>query len=216
VTPEQRLFQDACAHLQVEVPALAARLPELLNHVGRFSQRWNLVGDPSPRGLLNEHVLEALAVVVALRRAGHEPKRIVDVGAGAGVESLCLLLAFPSASLVAVEPRRRRADAIEVNGDLLGVGRRLQVVRARLGEADLRGPFDLAVSRATFSPEEWTRQAVALLSPGGYVVAHVDAGRDHQALARQAQLAPSVVVDVPNDAEHAVALAQWRGIVATI
>lgn len=215
MTPEQRQCAAACDGLGLDLPVFVARLPELLGHVGRFAQRWNLVGDPSPAGLMREHVLEALTLVAALHRVDHAPARIVDVGAGAGVESLCLLQAFPEARLIAVEPRRRRADAIEVNGDLLGVGRRLTVVRARLFEVDLGGPFDLAVSRATFAPDEWARHAVTLLSAGGYVAAHVDAARDVDALAIQAGLQPRLRLAVPSGADHVVALAQWRGIVAT-
>lgn len=210
MTPEQRQVEAACGELGVQAPELLRRLPDLLQHIGRFARRWNLVGDPTPAGLVREHVLEAVALVAAVHRVGHTPSRIVDVGAGAGVESLCLLLALPQAQLVAVEPRSRRADAIEVVGDLVGVGRRLRVVRSRLFEVDLGSPFDLAVSRATFAPDEWLRHASTLLATGGFVAAHVDRARDLDALAAEAQLTHRVAVAVPTAADHVVALAQWR------
>lgn len=161
-----------------EPDRLLAALPKLLSTTAQFGARWNLVGDPSPDGVVDEHILESLAVAGLWDGAGG-PASIVDVGAGAGLELLVLLLLWPEARGVAVEPRRKRTDFLDIAAALVGVGRQLEVARDRLGEGaagQLRGRFELATSRATFAPEAWLALAAPLVRPGGRLVAHLPAG----------------------------------------
>lgn len=160
-----------------DVEALRARIPALLEVTGRFGARWNLVGDASPLGVVREHVIETMSLAACA--GGAQPTRVVDVGAGAGLELLVLLLLWPEARGLAVEPRRKRTDFLEIAAAGVGVGRRLEVVRARLGEPGcptLDGAFELATSRATFAPDRWLTLGAPLCSPTGRVAAHLPAG----------------------------------------
>lgn len=168
------LGSDAIARLE--------RLPALLDYVQRFGARWNLVGDASARGVVDEHIVESLALAGLVEKQG-VPASIVDVGAGAGLELLLWLLLWPEARGTAVEPRRKRADFIELAAGHIGVLSRLTVVRGRLGEPGcppLATPFALATSRATFAPETWLAFGAELVEPAGRVTAHLPAGVEPQ------------------------------------
>lgn len=174
-------------------------LDALFTWVARFSRRTNLVGDASPRALAGEHVVEALAVAAALRDAGVTPTRIVDVGAGAGVETLTLAVWAADAQVIAVEPRRKRADFIELAADAMGVGARVTVARAQVpGWADVT-LADVATSRATFPPERWAELGPTLTTPTGAVVVH---GRADDAWSRRGVPGRAV----PGRPEHRVHL----------
>lgn len=164
------LGSDAIARLE--------RLPALFDDVQRFGARWNLVGDASARGVVDEHIVESLALAGLVAKQGI-PASVVDVGAGAGLELLLWLLLWPDVRGTAVEPRRKRADFIELAAGRLGVLGRLTVVRGRLGEPGcppLTTPFALATSRATFAPERWLVFGAELVGPDGRLTAHLPAG----------------------------------------
>ena len=117
----------------------------------RFGLRNNLVGDISPAAVVQEHLVEALVAIEAANKTlTAPPATVVDVGAGAGLEGLLMALAWPHATVIAVEPRRKRADFIELAADAAGVGDRVQVIRLELRAAHF--PLaSLMTSRATFS-----------------------------------------------------------------
>lgn len=162
------------APLEPEATVALARGIALLQ---RFNARTNLVGDAAARAVLQEHVLPTLAVAAAVEEAlGEPPSSVIDVGAGAGLEAAVLALLWPTARLVAMEPRRKRADFIELLADRVGVGARLEVVRAPL-DPRYEGPrFSAATSRATFAPAEWLGRCAPLLAEGGLAVVHGRAG----------------------------------------
>ncbi len=144
------------------------KLAELL---AEFNARTNLVGDASPRGLA-EHLAEAWAVAAATEAAlGRAPETIVDVGAGAGLESIALALAFPHARVVAVEPRPLRSSFIALAAQAAGVGH-LQVIGKSLHGAQLSAEFELATARAVWPPHEWVPRARDLVTPDGVVAVH--------------------------------------------
>ncbi len=165
------------ARVDVELPAeLAVALPRLLHILQRFNARTNLVGSDTSERVLHDHVFETLAVAQLVASLGGTPDTVIDVGAGAGMETLVLAALWSQSHFVAMEPRRKRADFIEVAADYIGVGRRVEVIRASLDNR-YRGPgFDLATSRATFAPAKWLDLAVQLVGPQSRVVVHGDGG----------------------------------------
>ncbi|MGE3636696.1 MAG: hypothetical protein AB7P00_42735 [Sandaracinaceae bacterium] len=70
---------------------------------------------------------------------------------------------MPSLSAVLVEPRRKRVAFQRTAIGSLGLEARARVVEARFeGTAPDGAPFDLAISRATFAPDDWLRRARSL------------------------------------------------------
>ncbi|HAN31646.1 MAG TPA: hypothetical protein DCQ06_08630 [Myxococcales bacterium] len=138
----------------------------------RFSTRTNLVGDSSAMGIVREHILEALTVAALLQEQGVQWRSAVDVGAGAGLEALCLAMTRPEGHMTALEPRRKRADFIEIVADAMAV--KVTVVRAKIPQWTPPSPVDLAISRATFAPTLWLKLARSMVKSDGWVVIHGD------------------------------------------
>lgn len=132
---------------------------------------------------LDEHVLEALAVVALARRLGIEG-RWLDVGSGGGFPGL-VLAACLDIDLTLVEPRAKRASVLEL---ALGKLRRrhARVLRGRieggawigLEGGRLEPGFAAASARAVFSPERWIEEATPWVAEGGVIVVHLGAGED--------------------------------------
>ncbi len=200
------LVAAAAEALGLPASSVRERLPELLATVTRLGARWNLVGAATPEAIAREHVVEALAIGAACSAVGLQPARFVDIGAGAGVETCVLLLLWPQAQAVALEPRQRRADCIEVLADAVGVGRRLRVVRQRLAKGSALEPADLAVSRATLPLPEWLEVGADLVVPGGCLGLHHAADLPLDPLPNPAVWRRATTLAVPTRPTHAVTL----------
>lgn len=117
--------------------------------------------------------LVALMVADALLLARHVPHgaRVVDVGSGAGAPGLALAILRPDLVATLVEPLDKRVAFLRRSIGALASGwaHLPAVVRGR-ADALLRQrqTFDVAVSRATFPPQEWL-EVGAKLAPHGEV-----------------------------------------------
>lgn len=203
-----------CEALSLRSAPPAAVVQVALQWVGLLARRGNLVGDASPLALVREHVCEALALLAALERLGSTPARILEVGAGAGLTLTTLLAALPEATGVAVEPRARRADCIELCADAVGIAARLRVERRRWEDMSAAVAPDLAIARAVFAPTRWLALAAVRVAPGGLIAVHrvADGDLDAQAPPPGHQgLREVIVVAVPGRPRHVVALWQVAG-----
>lgn len=84
--------------------------------------------------------------------------RLVDVGAGVGAPTIPVLLSDESLHGTLVEPRRIRTAFLRTAAGALGIGGRATMLEQKVdpGAPSVEGmPFDIALSRATFSPEQW-------------------------------------------------------------
>lgn len=121
-----------------------------------WSHKTDLIGAVTPEGLLDVLFVDAVELLCGgFIKADHS---LVDVGAGVGAPALPLALALPQTRWTLIEPRRRRVVFLRMAIGILGLGGRAQVVEGRVDpKSPQGGPFDCAVSRATFSGEEWLR-----------------------------------------------------------
>ena len=162
-----------------------APLQQLADLLAAGQAQTNLVGDPSPTGLCG-HVLEAMVVAhLAQQALGRAPALACDVGAGAGLQGLAWALFWPTATIVLVEPRKKRAEFIADTAARMGL-RQVQVVQRSLSVAGLAGRCDFASARAVWPVPEWLDHARALCLPGGVIGLHVRGPLDvwQQQLAR--------------------------------
>ena len=145
-------------------PEANARLIALLE---RARER-GFVG-PGPPTFHVEHA-EALAVTVGTGFVG----RFLDLGSGAGVPGLALLLVWPAASGTLLDSKRRRCRFLEEALGELEAADRAAVVCGRAEELArrpaLRGAFDLVVARAFGAPATTAECAVGFLGAGGRLV----------------------------------------------
>jgi len=113
---------------------------------------------------------EALAEAVGAEFTG----RMLDLGSGAGVPGLVLLLLWPMATSTLLDSQRRRCSLLEAATEELGVEGRAAVVCGRAEELarrpDLRGEHDLVVARAFGGPATAAECAVGFLRAGGRLI----------------------------------------------
>jgi len=90
---------------------------------------------------------------------------LVDVGAGVGAPTIPILLSDETLHGTLVEPRRIRTAFLRTAVGTLGLADRSTTVERRIDPAKPSvegGPFDVALSRATFAPLQWLAIGAAL------------------------------------------------------
>ncbi len=101
---------------------------------------------------------------------------LVDIGAGVGAPTIPILLSSAQLSAVLVEPRRIRTAFLRTAAGSLGIAARTTALEQKIdpGRPSVAGaPFSIALSRATFAPDDWLRigaelaQEVWALTAGG-------------------------------------------------
>ncbi len=99
------------------------------------------------------------------------PRRVLDLGAGGGVPGLVLAHVWPDAEMILLDTGARRGTFLEEAVAELGLGGRVQVVRARAEsagrDAALRSGFDVVVARGFGAPGVTAECAAPFLQTGG-------------------------------------------------
>jgi 16S rRNA (guanine527-N7)-methyltransferase len=160
-----------------------------------------LLGPREASRLWTRHVLNSAALAPIVPPGAH----VVDVGSGAGLPGIPLLLARPDLALTLLEPMARRATFLDEVVQALGVD--AQVVRGR-AEDFPRASVDVAVARAVAPLAKLAAWALPLLRPGGTLLALKgrSAAAEIEAAASVLKLWPVATVSlvtVPSGAETA-------------
>lgn len=154
--------------------------PEQLDQLERYHDlllAWNrrikLTSITDPAGIAEKHFLDSLAVAAPRHDALGAARTLVDIGSGAGFPGLVLAVVRPDLAITVVESIHKKAAFLEAIKRELGLRR--VTVRAERMEALVaaRERFDLAISRATFAPDEWVQRGFDLVALGGRLVAMV-------------------------------------------
>ncbi len=157
-----------------------------------------LAGAGVERGLLGPREVERIwgrhllnsAAVAAVVPVG---SRVLDLGAGAGLPGIPLLLARPDLTMTLAEPLLRRATFLEqVCADLDLPAR---VVRSR-GEDLPRAAWQVVVARAVAPLARLVPLAMPLVAPGGLLVALKGRSAATEVAAADAALRVARVVSV--------------------
>lgn len=152
-------------------------IPEALAAILEDSRKAGFLG-PGP---VQPHVAHALGFA---RVAGSVPGRVLDLGSGGGLPGLVLAHEWPDATFVLLDSNERRTEFLASAVEALGWGRRVWVLRQRAEEAgrepELRGSFDLVVSRSFGPPATTAECASPFLGVGGRLVVSEppDEGKD--------------------------------------
>ena len=145
-----------------EIPADAKRgLVSYVELVDSWRRKVNLTGAKTVSQLVEVLIADAL-VLGTDPLAGTNPliphsATVIDVGAGAGAPTLPLLVLRPDVSATLVEPIGKRVAFLRTAIGQLGLEDRCRVEGRQMDErgAASFSRFDVALSRATWSPEEW-------------------------------------------------------------
>lgn len=176
----EAVLRESCENLGLEVTTSEiSKLLKIKEFLIFYGRSMNLTATAEG---LDDHIVEALQVVALARRLGVEG-RWLDVGSGGGFPGLVLAAWLSELSFVFVEPRAKRASALELA--LAKIGRRdVRVLRGRLekgkwqplaGES-LEPGFDAASARAVFGPERWLEEARGWVKGDGVVCLHLNTG----------------------------------------
>ncbi|MEA2700049.1 MAG: rRNA (guanine527-N7)-methyltransferase [Myxococcales bacterium] len=136
-----------------------------------WSARINLTGAKSLLALIDDHFPDAFALADEIEQNG--PSSVVDAGSGGGLPALPTAVLVPDSRFVLVEPIHKKVAFLRTAVRALGLTGRAAVAAGRVEDPAIaaRGPFDVAVSRATFQPVDWLSRGLPLVRPGGRVIA---------------------------------------------
>jgi 16S rRNA (guanine527-N7)-methyltransferase len=140
-----------------------------LDDVVRWNARIDLTAARNDEELVDLMVADAAFLSAHLGGA----RRLVDVGSGAGAPGLPLALLCPGLDVTLVEPMQKRTTLLRMCIGKLGLAERARVERLRGDE--IRGRFDVAISRATLSPPEWLALGTKLAEEVWVLLARVEA-----------------------------------------
>ena len=161
------LSEEQCAQL--------ARYADLL--VEWNATRMNLTRLTSPRDVAVKHFLDSLALLTTLTPP--PDARVLDVGTGAGLPGLVLLIVRPDLRVTLMDGTAKKLQFCRAVADDLGLVN-VETVHARAEEAarrvDLTGRFDLVTARAVAPLERLLPWLAPFLAPGGVAVAYKGGG----------------------------------------
>jgi len=150
-----------------------------------------LVADPSPAALA-AHLEDARS---SLDLLAAESGPLVDVGSGAGLPGLPILLARPDLEGVLLDSRARRCSHLEQAVAETGLAGRVRVVNQRAEEFAVGSGRDgagIVVARALAPPPVAVELCLPLLRPGGLLVLHAGLVEPADVAAAAAALAGAV------------------------
>jgi 16S rRNA (guanine527-N7)-methyltransferase len=157
--PIASVLKPVAAELDVDETALSTWLDVLIE----WNAKIDLTAAKTPRAL----VWLMCADAWMLSRAVPHRASVIDVGTGAGAPGLALAIMRPDLRVTLVEPLGKRAAFLRTVIGKLG---RTDVALVAQTDDQLKdAQFDVAVSRATFSPKEWLERARELVRAGGGV-----------------------------------------------
>lgn len=167
----------ADAHRPLRVPASAeSQLLAYLALIEQWSAVYNLTAIRDPAEILVQHLIDSLAAVGPMQRhfaafgEGSVPRRVLDVGSGAGLPGVVIAIGCPSVSVTCIDAVAKKAGFIRQVAAELGL-RNLESRHGRVEQITGTEAFDMVTSRAFASLADFARLTQAALSAEGVWVA---------------------------------------------
>jgi 16S rRNA (guanine527-N7)-methyltransferase len=132
-----------------------------------WNRKINLTAIRQPRDVVQKHFVDSLATVPLLPEAG----RLIDVGSGGGFPGIPIAIARPALEVTLLEATGKKAAFLRAAVHGLSLACRVLESRVERVAGEEEGEFDVAVSRATFTPASWLEWGRRLVRNGGTVVA---------------------------------------------
>ncbi|MEW5898397.1 MAG: 16S rRNA (guanine(527)-N(7))-methyltransferase RsmG [Bacillota bacterium] len=165
--------KKGAAELGIEITPEQRRLLEKYYRlILKKNSEFNLTAILEEKEFALKHIVDSLTCLPAVPLNG--ARRVVDVGAGAGLPGIPVKIARPEIRLTLVESSLKKAGFLEDAIRELGLTE-TKVLRGRAEElahrADLREQFDCALSRALAPLPVLLEYCLGFVRPGGFLVA---------------------------------------------
>jgi 16S rRNA (guanine527-N7)-methyltransferase len=158
------------------------------NDLLAWNQKFNLTAIRDTEGIRTKHFLDSFSCVLAWKE--NPPKRLIDVGTGAGFPGIPLKILYPSMQLTLVESVGKKASFCRHAVEILKLDA-VEVVTARAEEVGQmsahRESYDWAVARAVANLPVLAEYLLPLVQVGGKMLAQK--GHSGPAEAHNAELA---------------------------
>mgnify|MGYP001474700656 CR=1 FL=1 len=171
--PMETLTRDALSLFNIhitgrQITALITYERELLD----WNQKFNLTAIRDVESIRTKHFLDSFSCVLAWK--ANSPRRLIDVGTGAGFPGIPLKIIYPSMQLTLVESVGKKARFCKHIVDVLGL-EGVNVIHSRaedLGQkAEHRESYDWVVARAVANLNVLSEYLLPLVKVGGTVLA---------------------------------------------
>jgi 16S rRNA (guanine527-N7)-methyltransferase len=137
-----------------------------------WNQKFNLTAIRDSEGIRTKHFLDSISCVLAWKE--HPPRRLIDVGTGAGFPGIVLKILYPGLKLTLVESVGKKANFCRHLMDKLSL-EGVTVLTARAEDAgqipDHREKYDWAVARAVADMPVLAEFLLPLVQIGGAMLA---------------------------------------------
>ena len=179
VEQKYEVLEKGLKELDLYRPQIFTLLKKYIEEIERFNPAYGLVKVRCPEELIIKHILDSLAPIKIISSlldeekdtpANPAPRRIADIGSGAGLPGLPLSICLPDADFTLIERSGRRAGFLQNCIAILGLPNvKLEAIEMERVPA---GSFDLAVFRA-FRPleQDILKNLFRLLKPRGLLAA---------------------------------------------
>ena len=185
----EKLKQDVLNLLGVQLSAAQlAAFERYLRELVEWNSRFNLTAIRDEDGIRTKHFLDSLSCHLVLR--DKPPRRLVDIGTGAGFPGIPLKILYPAMQLTLVESVGKKVEFCRYVVETLNL-ERVDVVQARaedLGQmAAHREKYDWAVARSVASMAILAEYLLPLVRVSGAILAQK--GQNGPAETQQAEKA---------------------------
>ena len=166
------VLQSAATQLGLDMSAHQSDvLLRYLDLIAKWTKIYNLTAVRAPAEMLTHHLIDSLAAVLPLQRqlrdadsAAAAPRRLLDVGSGAGLPGVVFAVMCPSLMVTCVDAVGKKAAFIRQVAAELRLPN-LQGLHARV--ETVGAGFDIVSSRAFASLPDFTAWSRRALTPQG-------------------------------------------------
>lgn len=163
-------LDEGLAVLGLDLSAmLRAKLLGYLALMRKWNRTYNLTAIRDEPGMVTHHLLDSLSVLPLLLKAEPRPRRLFDVGSGAGLPGIPLAIASPDLEVTLVEVVEKKSAfqrQVKIELELENVN----ITTARV-ETLVGGACDAVISRAFADLTDFVRLAGHLPVSGGLLYA---------------------------------------------
>ena len=148
------------------------QLLEYLALIIRWNKAFNLTAIRDPDAMVVKHLLDSLAVYHCIAEPGvtESPKRVIDVGTGAGLPGIPLAIVFPGKQLALLDSNGKKTRFLFQVKTQLGLSN-IEIIDSRVESFHPTQPFDAVISRAFASLDRMVDSCAHLLAPDGVMFA---------------------------------------------